>query len=335
MEVGEHWAYEIPKKYELTEVRIEKIGAKRPPRVLVKFLDDEHEGASEWVPPSRLKVLWAAVGAYRAREEAWDVLRAESRGIEDVDSFAVEHVLLDRLPRTVATRLFNHGNYGMVIIHDWAGIEALTGQTKASFLRDNQFEEDGSTVCSWLTTVDVAIAVAAHHSDEVLRDLDKYEKDHLREVKYGRVERRQGREHFTEPELMAEWYDAYTAPMIAIIRGWCGEDLVRRDELNELRQEQWRVVALVNRAVDYLLDAKDEERAWRLHAEMYPDAVRKGWKSRHQLKIETDARLKAEREKEVELARQALNLRRTALEAKAEREKARLLDYEPPPWARD
>jgi hypothetical protein len=78
MELKEHWAHEMPKKRELTEVRIEKIGAKKPARDLVAFVDDEFEGASEWVPPSRLKVPWADVDAYKVREAAWNRLRVDS-----------------------------------------------------------------------------------------------------------------------------------------------------------------------------------------------------------------------------------------------------------------
>ena len=335
MDVGERWAYEIPKTYKITQVRIEKIGNKRPPRVLIAFLDDEYEGATDWVTPGRLKVLWADVDAYRQREAAWNLLRGESIEITDVESFAVDHVLLDNLSKSVATRLFNHGNYGLIGIHDWDALEELTGSTRAELQVGPAHVEDGVAYCAWPTTYRIAAAYAYHHSDQILRELDLYEKKQVHETIYGRLERRQGREHFTEPEFVAEWYEEYTAPMIEIIRGWCGDAAASRDELTELRAEQWRIVELVNRAVSFLLINGDENRAWLLHSQMYPDAVRKGWKSRHQLRIESDARWKAEREKSADLAREVMQTRRIELEARAEREKARLLDYDPPPWARE
>jgi hypothetical protein len=121
--------------------------------------------------------------------------------------------------------------------------------------------------------------------------------------------------------------------MVEIIRGWCGEARPRRDELNALRSDLWRMNELMNRAVEYLLTNGDENRAWILHSEMYPESVRKGWKSQYRIKAEDDARWKALWEKEAELARDARNVRRIEFEGQAEREKARLLGYDPPPWA--
>ena len=52
-----------------------RVGAQKPARVLVRFVDDEFEGREDWVPPARLKVPWSEVEEYRAREERWNRLR--------------------------------------------------------------------------------------------------------------------------------------------------------------------------------------------------------------------------------------------------------------------
>jgi len=333
MEKGERWAYEIPKKYNLAQVLVEKIGTKRPPRVLITFLDDEYEGASEWVTPGRLKVLWADVDAYRAREQAWEELREDGLDLTEVEGFAVEHVLMDSLADSVATRLLSSKDFGLIGVHDWQAIEQFTGQARAELLRGAHLIEDGTTYCSWSTTVAIAAAYCRLHADEILRALEKFEQVQRRESIYGRLERRQGREHYTEPEYAAEWYDDYMAPMIEIVRGWCGEARAERDELNELRRELWQNSDRVNRAIQYLLLNNDEPRAWSLHSEMYPDAVRKKWKSAHQLQLDHHARLKREVEVEADMARQTMNEHRVEVEARLERERADALGYDPPPWA--
>jgi hypothetical protein len=333
MNKGERWAYEIPKKYNLVEVVVDRIGTKRPPRVLISFVGDEFEGASEWVPPSRLKTPWAGVDAYLVREAAWDRLRAHSADVTEVESFAVEHVLIDRLPESVATRMFNHGNFGLIAVHDWSALETLTGGSRADLIKGESLLEDGDTICSWLTTLEIAKTYTVNHAGDIMRELDKYDEKLRHEAIYGRVERRGGREHFTGPEHIAAFYDEYLAAMIEIIRGWGGEAEAKRNEVDEMRRELWEATALVNRAVHVLLATGNEEEAWRLHSQVYPDARRQSWKSQHQLKIESDERLREEREREAESARERRHLDRQAAERQIERERARLLDYSPPPWA--
>jgi hypothetical protein len=55
--VGAHWAYRLKSdstSAEVVEVEVLKIGTRRPARVQVQFVEDEHEGRTDWVPPVRL-----------------------------------------------------------------------------------------------------------------------------------------------------------------------------------------------------------------------------------------------------------------------------------------
>ncbi|MFZ2624720.1 MAG: hypothetical protein WAX29_05695 [Propionibacterium sp.] len=58
MEIGEHWGYRKRGTDPLVEVEILKIGTQKPARTLVGFVAEKFEGRQEWIPPSRLKVLW-------------------------------------------------------------------------------------------------------------------------------------------------------------------------------------------------------------------------------------------------------------------------------------
>src|SRR5690349_7155327 len=83
-QVAEAWAYRARQSDELVEVTVLRFGSQRPARVLVQFANDRFEGRQEWVPPARLKVLWASVGEFRQREERWSHLY--EAGIPDDDA---------------------------------------------------------------------------------------------------------------------------------------------------------------------------------------------------------------------------------------------------------
>ena len=53
MEPGQTWAYRARKTEPLVAVEVVKIGANRPPKVFIQFVDDSFEGRQEWVPAGR------------------------------------------------------------------------------------------------------------------------------------------------------------------------------------------------------------------------------------------------------------------------------------------
>src|SRR5262245_3014669 len=80
-QVGELWAYRARRIDDVVEVEVVKLGTQRPPRVLVRFVDERFEGRQEWVSPARLKVRWAAVDGFRKHEARWN--RIDELGIGD------------------------------------------------------------------------------------------------------------------------------------------------------------------------------------------------------------------------------------------------------------
>lgn len=58
MRIGEEWAYRAKQRDPLVQVQIRRIGTKRPPRGLIRFIEDEHEGREEWGSPAGLKTTW-------------------------------------------------------------------------------------------------------------------------------------------------------------------------------------------------------------------------------------------------------------------------------------
>ncbi|MFV0632722.1 hypothetical protein [Demequina sp.] len=91
---GERWAYRVSRKDPLVEVEVVRMSTQRPARVLVNFIDHAFEGRQDWVPPSRLKVLWSDVEAYQAREARW--ARIDTRPGDDNTP---EHYAMDEVFR--------------------------------------------------------------------------------------------------------------------------------------------------------------------------------------------------------------------------------------------
>ena len=98
MELDERWAYRARAVDELVEVEVVRFGTSRPSRVLFKFVAEVMEGREEWVPPARLKVIWAEVEQFRNREARWHAVSAESPKWDD---HMLQAVTLVRMPSRI------------------------------------------------------------------------------------------------------------------------------------------------------------------------------------------------------------------------------------------
>jgi hypothetical protein len=99
---GEAWAYRARYRDPLVQVVVEKIGSRRPPRILVRFIDPEFEGLEDWIPPARLKVPWADAADYEARERRWDAVLATSEEADEREIDAAGTVLEKLVPEVIA-----------------------------------------------------------------------------------------------------------------------------------------------------------------------------------------------------------------------------------------
>ena len=76
--VGQEWAYRAGAKQPLARVRVTKLGARKPARAKVYFVDDRFEGREEWVPPLRLKAPWGQAEHWQGREDKFAAVEAAS-----------------------------------------------------------------------------------------------------------------------------------------------------------------------------------------------------------------------------------------------------------------
>lgn len=149
MEVGEIWAYRRSAKDPLAEVRVLRIGIKKPLRVKVRFEDYEAEEVEEWVPPARLRVPWADREGFLAKERRW-------RAVDDAP-FPPSKAELDAaiwaLGEFAGGDLHAYGTGSSNTVTIVANVEGLTQKSGLSQAQLESFEhsywDDGKLVLPW------------------------------------------------------------------------------------------------------------------------------------------------------------------------------------------
>jgi hypothetical protein len=267
---GESWAYRSRQADELVQVRILRFGSQRPARVLVQFAADKFEGRQEWVPPTRLRVLWENVGEFRQREERWS--RMYEAGIPDDDGRAdaaerIVELLLDDAQVSILYR-----EAGAARICDPDVLAARLELDVAQITRHPLAFADGdATIVPWEVTELIAMTAARRSPAPVLEHVASEERNDQHEAIHGRWSRggRRSGDYFFEPESCQEMDGKYHRPCREILRSWCGADAADRfDELARLRIEVRRVGEVAQAATDALRTAGGEQQASRLQREL-------------------------------------------------------------------
>ncbi len=249
---GEAWAYRARRADPLVEVVAMKIGSRRPIRVLVRFVDPSFEGLEEWVPPARLKVLWAEVEAFEAKERRWAAVLAPF-GEDDEREADAAGIVFERLIPEAVARVWDYRADGVVTIDDVAGFAQLLGLDAVELHDPVSFVEDGHLIVPWPVTRRLAMRAAQRNPDPIMQYVEHEEADARREATYGKVYRQRGGLTQIEPEICISIDEEHGAPVRGILRSWCGAEAVDRwEELRELRLEVLRLGELVQAAADEL-----------------------------------------------------------------------------------
>lgn len=255
MDVGESWAYRARRADRLVEVRVLKVGTKKPARVLLHFVGEESEGREEWVPPARLKAPWASVEEFTAREERWDAVR----GASPVRDTAAENASISLFEELIDDDLASFGfnsTAGVTTIRDPEGLARFLGVGVEELRADPlSFEENGALIVPWSITEVISKQAARQYADRILRMVDEEEAQQRQERVHGQwYPGRGGREgSYVRPEICAEVDDEIGRPRRELLRQWCGADAVERaEEVKELRAEVRRLGGLIEEAVRVL-----------------------------------------------------------------------------------
>lgn len=268
--IGETWAYRARGQDPLVQVSVVRLGIKAPARVLVRWVDDQFEGAQEWVPPARLKARWADVGRFQAREARWEAVQAESQDLPEVMSSAVETVFDLLIDKTLASLGYNAEN-GVLKIHDLDGLASFVDLNPKELSQPPAFEEAGDLIAPISVATSVARRAVERDPYRALQHVERAEADAAREGIYGRFYPGRGPNGGTDisPEICRAVDEEHGKPVRAILREWCGAGPVDvRKEIALLRKETERLQKLASGALDALRAAGHVRTANRIEREM-------------------------------------------------------------------
>lgn len=186
VEVGEAWAYRARSQDTVGRVEVLRFGTKRPPRVLVRFLDEEFEGREEWVPPARLKTPWAEAEHWLAAERRWlAVLSASQAALRTVEHRAANMVLESMEPVEIVGLMDCH-RHAVLTVGDRTAFAQLLGFDAADLAVDPGYVlEDGSVVAPWPALLEVVKRIAAIRADALLESLARDDAKAEREAVHG------------------------------------------------------------------------------------------------------------------------------------------------------
>jgi hypothetical protein len=116
------------------------------------------------------------------------------------------------------------------------------------------FEEDGDLISPWQITLAIARRAAERDPHRVLRHVEREEADARRKATYGAWYQRRGApDDHIRAEMCAGVDEEHGRPVRALLREWCGADVVDlRAEISSLRQEAARAAALAQSGVELL-----------------------------------------------------------------------------------
>lgn len=260
VDVGERWGYRARGIDPLVEVEVRRLGTQKPARVLILFVADDAEGREEWVPPARLKVPWSDVAEFQAREARWEAVDTHP-GLRDApEEYAVDQVLRMLIDESLAETV--HRYPGVTSIGDVAALAGRLQIDEATLQAEPvAFEEDGALIVPWATTEVIVRRACELFPDPILSEVEEDEAKARKEAMHGRSGEssfRRGSTWFMEPEECDKWdrEQPYGRPMRELLRRWCGEAAVeRQDELVALREEFVRIDALLSEAIRTMRDA--------------------------------------------------------------------------------
>jgi hypothetical protein len=213
MEPGENWAYRARAVDDLVEVKVLRLGTKKPPRVLVHFLDDHFEGREDWVPPARLKVIWSGVEEYVARERHWAAVSGAFPVADTAGEYAAGHVIEEYLDRELAGVQYGSAA-GVCSIYDVAGLARFLDVDAAQLTSHPLAFSDGEAlVVPWPITELIARRVAQRNPEPILRHVAKDETAYRYKLMHGEASPHSRNGHI-EADFFAEHIDAPLSPAL-------------------------------------------------------------------------------------------------------------------------
>ncbi|WP_344612434.1 hypothetical protein [Dactylosporangium salmoneum] len=233
---------------------MQRVGTKRPARVLVRFLDAELEGREEWVPPGRLQVRWDQVDGWLFDQQRWDaVCAAGTAALDTVELGAADWVLEMLLPKDCLD-VMDTSRHGVLRVTDPAAFAAAIGIDPVELaVAPGYIMDSGTVIVPWPGLLTAAQKLAERHADRLLDDLHRKDEQAELEAVRGRFYPGRDGGQYISAAACADANATVFKPRNDMIRQWCGAAPRECfDELVALRAEVLRLGDLVAEAVTEL-----------------------------------------------------------------------------------
>lgn len=240
---GDEWVYRVRDTAPSERVRIKTVTPKKTTaNIEVEFLDDAAHRV-QTVPSARLKVRWADVEAYDARQAEWQ--RVAGFELDEVEQRAVDEVYSALIPEEVAEVLWRPFEYVTTIEDRVALTEILQGPVDEILARVQYFTTEDATIVSPEGTLLIAQIACRAHPNSILDLVVAEETEARHKCKHGRPSSIHKGE-MTSPEWEYQWYRQSIKPRHELLRQWCGHRAVTAHEhLTAAEAENHRLDLLV------------------------------------------------------------------------------------------
>lgn len=254
--LGERWAYRASYRDPMVEVEVVRLGSRKPKRLYVKWVDDDFEGLTYWVPPARLKVPWNKADEYSAWVDRWEAVVAPTWEMDETLVRAVSNVIERFVDPKLAEEGWRSSERDVLKVHDVPALAAYLGiEPERLWDPKLSFEEDGDLISPITIGHLVTRRTATRYPHAVLAFVEEEEARARHDAVYGRDYRRRGGDDYVTPEICRAVDADHSAPVRAILREWCGaEPADVRADIAALREQAARVGELARAALDGLRD---------------------------------------------------------------------------------
>jgi len=260
VEVGQVWGQRDKPRtpgLPLSPVEVLQLGPEKSNRVRVRRITGEFAGLDEWVPLTTLVVPWEHAEGFLSDELSLIEVVSHGASADEVEWDAAQHVL-DHLGHHDGIALGYGRHQGVV----WLQADVIAPRylgVDASELLDRPLtfvNQDGELVGPWELGLEVVVAVAQAHPDQLLASLRTELRIEREAAVTGWRVRPGGRGYAIDPEFAAESLRR-TEQLHRTIHGWVGVtgQLDAWNESAALRGEIERLHRLVERTASWLRGA--------------------------------------------------------------------------------
>jgi hypothetical protein len=222
-------------------VELVKEGPTRSQKVKMGWLDGEYEGLEEWVPKIRLVVPWEEKEALLEDERRMFAALEASGDVYGTTTYRAVETVFFAVPQEADAEVLlglRAAERELLSIDDLEAAATRLGLNAEALLSEPRSYVDrfGEYRAPFGVAMKVAKYCCERFSREVLRHLREEEEELRQELVSGNLD--VSRSWWTDNEAYRKWAEARLEelrPVFAIFRGWCGQGIALRQEVDRLQ----------------------------------------------------------------------------------------------------